>query len=73
MPHNKGFCKGGESNRYGLGTVTIIRPYYFSFSNIKIGNFSLSNRAMTNAVKRELKQIYERLNVVYEHLGDMAL
>lgn len=72
VTHNKGFCKGRESYRYGLGSVTIIRPYYFSFSNIKIGNFSLSNWTMTNAVKRGLRRIEGAPDAVYGHFWNMA-
>lgn len=72
VTHNKRFCKRRESYNCGRGTVVVLRPHYYSMSNVKIGSFSLSNWAMKNAINRELNRMRERPNIMYGHFWNMA-
>lgn len=67
LTHNRRFIKQIETMHVGEGSITIYRPYYVSFSNLRIRNKRLSDITFENAVRRGFKMLKKTPDVVYGH------
>jgi len=72
LTHNRRLCKQCETIHIGIGTVTIYRPFYFSFSNWRIGKFKMSSRFIRGAFRRGISMLKEQPDVVYGHFWPCA-
>lgn len=69
---NKRLIKYKTFYRYESGSLLILRPHYFSFSNFKIFGVSLSNVLHKHAVKQALNKIDFIPDVIYGHFWQSA-
>lgn len=72
ISHYKRLSVAKEEYTVGNGSVTVIRPGYFSFSKLKIGNFKLSSWAHIRAFKRAYSRLGTKPDVVYGHFWSAA-
>jgi len=72
ITHNKRFCKPKSEYPVESGKVIVYRPWYASFSNIKVGNNSLTEISKRHAYKKGLNALEEKPDVVYGHFWNSA-
>lgn len=67
VTHNKGLSCGQSTYNVGNNEVHVIRPNYFSVSNIKIGGSSLSDILIKRAINKGLKSLPFKPDIIYGH------
>lgn len=69
VTNNKRFYKTVEMD----GPVTVYRPNYLSFSNLKVGKLRLSEYFRTKAIIRATRRLPQKPDVVYCHFWETAV
>ena len=72
VTHYKGKVQVRELLHVGQGTVTIIRPNYFSLGNAHIGKFYFSDWLQKRAIKKAYYMMGLKPDVIYGHFWSSA-
>ncbi len=67
ISHYRHFTRRTEKYECGKGTITVLRPNYFTFSNLHIGRFFFSSWLHKRAIARGFRLLRERPEVIYGH------
>lgn len=75
ITNNKSFLRDRVEHKEceGGGSITIYRPNYISFSNLRISSFRPSSWSFNRAVNRTLKKIGPNIDCIYGHFWASAL
>lgn len=72
ITNNKRCSRYSTKENVGEHSVTVLRPNYFSFSNLKIRGVSLSSYLHKNAVRKALRLLKKKPDVIYCHFWNSA-
>lgn len=70
---NRRICRFKETSNSEGGALTILRPNYFSVSNMRIGKLKLSAVCHSIAVKYALRHLPFTPDVIYAHFWESAI
>lgn len=73
VTRNKRICKEKSVEHIGLGSVTILRPNYISFSRLKLFGLYVSEVLHKWSVNRALRKLPNNIDCVYGHFWNSAI